>query len=292
MTPLPGIHHNVSFEDYQKWEAINFSRLKPIRKTASKCRWAMDHPKEPTPAMVLGSALHVATLEPARFDGMFYICPPCDRRTKEGREIFERAEQEARGRLIIRSGDDLLGQLEQVKGMAAAVHASRAAQPFISAPGQNEVSMIWLDQETGLLCKARVDRLIEHFAPWGCPVVVEIKSTRDAEDHSFGRDCHSMGYAGQAGCYCLGVKAVTGKMPAHVFIAVESEPPHDLNVHALDSQSLQTGILQYRQMLNRYQECAALDTWPGYLDEHGRPDTVHKLSLPPWAHDLKQTEAA
>lgn len=290
MTPLPGIHHGVSFEDYQQWQAINFSRLKPIRQTASKCRWEMDHPKKPTPAMILGSALHVATLEPGRFDQLFYICPPCDRRTAEGKEVFAKAEQSAQGRLLIRSGskedEALMSQLTELRGMAAAIHASRAAQPFLQAAGQNEVSLLWLDKETGLTCKARCDRLIESFAPWGCPVVLEIKSTRCADDWEFGRDCQKLGYAAQAGCYRTGYQAITGVWPAHVIVAVESLPPHDLKVHMLDDQSLQTGASQYRQMLSRYAECLAFDSWPGY------PDVVSTLSLPNWANEMDYEEVA
>ena len=287
--PQPGLHYGVTFEDYAAWPAINFSKLKPIRKTASKCKFLMDHPKKPTPAMTIGSALHVATLEPARFDSMFVVCPPCDRRTKEGAETYANVERQAAGRLIIRSGakehETLFNQLAEIRGMAASIRSSRAAQLFLNAAGHNEVSMLWRDAETGLWCKARTDRLVPYFPTWSLPVVVEIKSTRDADEFNFSRDCQNMGYAGQAGCYCVGYKAVTGEMPAHVFIAVENEPPHDMKVYSLDDESLATGVRQYRQMLSRFAECAAFDQWPGYEDR------LHNLSLPTWANREELAEA-
>lgn len=273
--PAPGFHYGVPYEDYARWPAINFSRLKSIRKTASKCRYDIDHPKSATPAMVLGSSLHVATLEPALFEKQFFIRPECDRRTKEGKEIYAKALQEAAGRMMLDDGDDIT----IVRNMAAAIHASKAAKPFLQAEGQNEVSALWQDRETGLWCKARLDRFIPLFNLLGIPVIVEIKTTRDADEWSFGKDCHTMGYAAQAGCYRTAVKSITGKDAAHVFIAVENTPPHDLRVHMLDDQSLQTGLLQYREMLSRYAECEKSGNWPGYEDK------VNILSLPKYAHE-------
>lgn len=271
--PSPGLHYGVAFDDYARWPAVNYSRLKAIRSSASKCKYAMDHPKDPTPAMVLGSSLHVATLEPARFDEMFFVRPECDRRTKEGKAIYAQAMAEANGRLMIEDGEEL----DLVRNMAAAIHASKAAKPFLTEPGQNEVSALWLDDETGLMCKARFDRLIPEFSLFGLAVVVEIKTTRDAQEWSFGKDCHTMGYAVQAASYCHGASRILGKLPAHVFIAVENTPPHDMQVHMLDDAGLQTGLLQYRSMLNRYAECVKSGEWPGY------PDKLNVLSLPKWA---------
>lgn len=274
--PAPGFHYGISYEDYARWPAINFSKLKNIRKTASKCRYEMDHPKSPSPAMVLGSSLHVATLEPAQFEKQFYIRPECDRRTKEGKEIYANALREAAGRMMLDDGDEI----GMVRNMAAAIHASKAARPFLQAAGQNEVSALWQDEETGLMCKARMDRFIPSFAPFGMPVIGEIKTSRDASTWAFGKDCHTMGYAAQSGCYRSAVKAITGSDAAHVFIVVENLPPHDLCVHMLDDQSLQTGLLQYREMLTRYAECVKSGNWPGYKDE------VNVLSLPKYAHEV------
>lgn len=284
--PAPGFHYGVSFEDYTRWPAINFSRLKPIRHTASKCKWEMDHPKKPTPAMVLGSAIHVATLEPARFEQSFYIVPPCDRRTSEGKAEFAEHEKAAGNRLMIRQGsredEGLLDDVEKLRAMAAAIRKSKAAAPFLNCEGQNEVSMLWQDAETQLWCKGRMDRFVPSFAKLdGLPVVVEIKTTRDAEPWSFGKDCDSMGYAAQAANYIAGVKVITGKTPFHLFIAVENEPPHDLQCHVLDDQSLQTGMLQYRTWLARYAQCLKSNQWPGY------PDKLTVLSLPEYAHQRK-----
>lgn len=281
-TPTCGFHYGLSYAEYAKWDAINFSRLKPIRDTASKCRYEIDHPKEPTPSMVLGSALHVAILEPARFEALFHICPPCDRRTIEGKEIFAKAEREAAGKLLIRQGDEAMGQVETVRGMAQSVLGLKAARPFISGAGQNEVAALWRDEETGLLCKGKMDRFLPEFSGLdGFPVIIEVKSTKDASLWGFSREVDNLGYAAQAACYCAAVKTIMGKMPVHIFIAVENFPPFDCAFHMTDDAAIQTGQRQYRQMLKRYAECVKKNEWPGY------PDRVQVLSLPKYAHERK-----
>ena len=281
--PASGIHHGVSFADYTAWPAINFSTLKAIRGTPSKCKWEMEHPKAQTPAMILGSALHIATLEPARFEAMFHICPPCDRRTKEGKETYAQESLKAEGKIMIRKGGDdsdkgAMGEVESVRGMAAAIHAHKIASALVNGKGQNEVSLLFKDEETGLMCKARLDRCIEHYELLQCPLIVELKSCRDADDWGFGKDCNSRAYHIQAASYCHGYQVITGKRPAHAFIAVENFPPHDLKVHMLDDAAMQSGLLSYRSMLNRYAQCVKSGNWPGYDEK------VNTLELPKWSH--------
>lgn len=279
--PLPssGLHHNVPYEDYAAWDAINFSRLKAIRGTASKCKWELEHPKDMTNAMKNGQALHVATLEPGRFANLFHICPPADGRTSAGKEILAHHSALAKDakKIMIREGlKDDEGKLEAIaayRGMAAAIHKTKTAKLLLQGQGQNEVSGLWRDEETGLWCKFRTDRIVDALE-----YIVEIKSTRDASDWSFGGDCASMGYHVQAASYIYGHQKITGKKYGHVIIAVESEPPHDVAFHYLDDAALQTGMLTYRSWLNRYAECVKKNEWPGY------PDKLQELSLPKWAN--------
>jgi exodeoxyribonuclease VIII len=272
---------NVSFDEYTSWDAINFSRLKPIAKTASKCKYELDNPKQPTPAMILGSALHVATLEPSRFETMFHICPPCDRRTAEGKEFFRKEEQKAGKKLLIRqgSGDDaaLLGDVENLRGMSSSIRASKAASQLLDCAGHNEVSALWKDEETGLFCKARFDRYLPKFS--NRQFIVELKSDRDVSEWSFGKTVDSRLYCAQAASYRHGLETITREKSGHVFIAVENFAPFDCHTFILDDPDFQTGLLAYRSMLKRYAECKASGKWPGYEDK------VKVLRMPDYARE-------
>lgn len=61
--------------------------------------------KETTDAMRFGSMVHCAILEPDRFDELYFVSPPCDRRTKEGKAIWEAAQIEAGEREIVKAED-------------------------------------------------------------------------------------------------------------------------------------------------------------------------------------------
>jgi hypothetical protein len=287
--PSTGFHYGVPYEDYAAWDAINFSRLKAIRKTASKCKYEIDNPKKQTAAMVLGSAFHVAILEPGRFDQMFYICPKCDGRTTAGKLILNQAIAEAAklGKTMLREGvdDESLGEIGKLRGAAKAIHGRKIASLFLDEDGRNEVSMLWKDKETGLMCKGRLDKLIEEprepveTFSGGNPVIVECKTSRDAAEWQYAKDVDNFDYDAQSACYCEGVRSITGKTPKHVFLVAESFAPFDCAEYTLTDRSLNTGLLKYRTMLKKYAECVKSGIWPGY------PEGLKTLDLPGYAHE-------
>lgn len=271
--PSAGFHYGVTFEQYQSWDAVNVSKLKPFRRTPFHARWEMDHPRE-SEAMDVGSALHTAILEPGKFAERFLIAPLYDARKKEGREIAAQCEAEAAGRTVIRrkaspgevGGDD-------IEGMASTVRQFKAPSKLLDLPGQCEVSALWKDETTGLMCKCRFDKLVTRP-----PVILEIKTCRDASNWAFGGQCAKLGYAAQASYYRWAHKVLTGVEATHVFLAIENKGPWAPKCWTLDDASLQTGALAFRAWLNQYAECVKSGTWPGYHD------SVEVLSLPVWAN--------
>jgi len=275
--PACGFHYDVSFEEYTAWPALNWSTVKHMRGTASKCKYNLDNPQEATKAMKLGSALHVATLEPARFEGLFYIHPKTDRRTREGKEEYAKMVAEAGSRLMIAQGESEHDELNRLQGMAKSVRSSRAASKFLDSTGRNEVSILWKDEVLDVYCKARLDKWIENLAPVNRGVIVDLKSCQSATDYHFGKDVVNRGYHGQLASYKAGVKAITGKDQIFVFIAVESEPPFDSITYIPDDDAVHKGLACYRECLTKFVECQKSGNWPGYDDK------VHTLSLPKWS---------
>lgn len=267
--PATGLHYGVAFDDYRAWPAANISTLKSMAESPAHCKWDMDHPKE-SEALDLGRAIHVRVFEPARFEKEFFVAPDFDGRTKEGKAIAARVELDAEGRSVLRKA-------EHVQGMAESLWAHPAARKFLELPGQCEVSALWKDPVTGLLCKARFDKL----ATLGeRRVIVELKSTQRgrAETEAFGREMAKWRYAAQAAYYLWALKEITGETGLHVFLAVESVGPFACNAMTLDDAGLMTGRAQYRAWLDRYAECQASGVWPAY------PATPFPVvSLPNWA---------
>lgn len=272
--PSTGFHYGVSFDDYRQWPAANISTIKPIRKTPLHCKWAVDHPSH-SAEMDVGSALHVSILEPARFEKEFFIAPEYDGRTKEGKAVAAQCEIDAASRTIIRRKKaESAVDADDVDGMAEAVWQFNAPKRFLEMAGQCEISALWQDPVTGLMCKGRFDKLITAKPP----IILEIKTTRDAGAWAFGKQCAEMGYAAQAAYYSWGHQVITGIVPMHTFLAIENKGPWAPKLWTLDNPDLQTGKIQFRNWLDEYAACQKSKQWPGYLDK------VEVLTMPNWAN--------
>lgn len=219
---------------------------------------------EPTPAMVLGSAVHTRTLESERYELEYAVAPAIDRRTKAGKEAWERFNAEASGKTVL-----TLEQHQQAAAVAAAVREHPAAALVLSKPGQVESSHFWDDQETGLQCKCRPD--------WHSDcrrLIVDLKTTDDASPAAFAKSIHRFRYHVQAAWYLQGLGA-----EQFVFIAVEKAPPYLVGVYVATPEMVAAGQRVAARDLTRLAECRAADSWPGYGDE------ITPIDLPRWSDD-------
>ena len=263
--------------EYRAREGISRSELWRLNPetggTPEKFLYAQEHPEEPTPALIFGRMVHKMLLEPESFGTEFAVAPECNRRTKDGKALYEAF---------------LAGIGEGVQEISAAdfalagvmVRAARNA-PFVgnllAGDGETEVAFFWTDELTGEKCKIRLDRL-----RWinGVPIIVDYKSTTDASPEKFSRDCLKFGYYFQAAMYCEGVRICTGKEPRFLFIAQEKTAPFAVNIMEPDSLCLRYGYDQFRELMGIYHACRVSGNWYGYMGEDA---AIGMLSLPAWA---------
>ena len=81
---------------YDEIPAVRRSALWEIRKSPAHYKYAVEHPKEPTPALTFGIAAHKYILEPDDFWNMYMLAPEVDRRTKDGKAEWNRFQIELR----------------------------------------------------------------------------------------------------------------------------------------------------------------------------------------------------
>lgn len=268
-TPQPGIYPGVPYSVYQQWDAINHSTLKWFSRSPAHARHYRLSPPAPSPAMVLGSAGHVAVLEPARFDDVYVRGIVVDKRTTVGKAAWERFRCETAGREILGPEEhDLCLRLRD------AVWSHDVAAELLRAPGGNEVSVLWRDEPTGVLCKGRLDAI---RAFWGWTVVLDLKTAKDASPAGFSRACAGLGYAEQSAMYLDGLSALDPRPRRFIHIAVEKDRPHPVAVYELDEQAIDLGRRQWRAHVRTYAECMKTGKWGGY------GDGLVPLSLPRWA---------
>lgn len=268
----PGIYKGLSFTDYALIDAVNASKLEPFMRSPAHAREEMLHPSEDTKATALGHAFHTFLLEPNRFHAEYVVPPKVDRRFKAGKETWAAFEAENPGKLAISAAE-----LESYEGMAESILAHDFARELLSGPGLIEVTIIWRDAATGLLCKARLDRVARH--PSGWTFVTDLKTARDAEERAFARQASQLGYFRQIAWYRDGLNLLRPQPRRCVFIAVEKERPYAVACHEVDDRGLEQAARENRAHLDQFKQCEDSGVWPGY------GSGLSLIDYPIWASD-------
>lgn len=233
----------------------------------AKFRYEQDHRHEIAPinrTFNLGHAAHKLVLndgpELVRIDAANY-------QTKAARQ----ARDEALAADLVPL---LPGEWDQVHAMAAALRAHPVAALFDPDHGKAEQTLVWRDEGTGVMCRARLD--------WLQPgVVIDYKSALSGDLEALGRASDQHGYAQQADFYLDGVRSL-GLADEHtpfVFIAQEKEPPYLITPFQLDPTALSIGRRRNTAARQVYRYCTETDYWPGHVHD---PEDIAWVSLPPW----------
>src|SRR5690606_14522202 len=264
--PEPGLYPDVPAEVYHRWPAASQTVLKIMRdRSPAHARQYMLTPPEPTPAMVLGAAIHAAILQPDLFREHYVRGLEYDRRTKQGREAWEALAAEHPNAIILKPED-----YDKCIAIRDAVHSHPIARKLLR--GQTEVSAVWRDPWYGVLCKGRFDCI-----PDSLGVLVDCKSVVDASPRVMQRWIYAYGTYLQAAHYMVGAHAVGVTADYFVVIAIEKEPPYGIGIYNIRGDALTAGEQELSRLLETWADCEATGRWPGY------PEQAVDITLPGWA---------
>jgi len=261
--------YSLSNADYHAHPAVSKSHLDKVAKSPAHYWEAYLNPdrspQEPTAAMVLGTALHTAVLEPHLWAEQFAVPPHAfDRRTKAGKELAAAFEAEAEGKVVLTPDD-----ADRVQLMAKAVHDHPASRFLLNLEGKREHSYFWNDADTGIDCKCRPD-----WHSLDRRLVVDIKTTEDASPAGFAKSVAKFRYHVQSHWY---LRALEGEQ--FLFVCVEKTAPYLVAVYVATPALVAAGGRTAEKNLAQIAECRAADQWPGYGDE------IQPIDLPSWCHD-------
>jgi hypothetical protein len=298
-TPGPGVYPGTPMEDYHAWGCASNSRLSRLMKSPAHLKAYIEEPaKEDTPARKLGRAIHMAVLEPGLFAEHYTTAGVCEASTKDGKActnagLFVHKRIGWVCGVHARNQDDDLetverevltaGDHETCVRVRDAVHAHSMARGLVTGPGQVEMSMVWKDRATGVLCKSRWDRHTPEIAGGS---VVDLKSSLDSSIFDFERASFNWGYHRQAAFYLRGARARRLPVRSFSIIAVEKEPPYAVAVYRISDAVVDNLTEQLDSLLELYAECMGRDQWPGY------PEIVRDISLPKWGWDKIDEQTA
>jgi exodeoxyribonuclease VIII len=263
--PKPGIYKGVSFEDYVKIDAINNSTLKIFAdQSPAHARHYMLNGRPETPALSFGSAADCFILEQNLFYEQYVEGPDARRNSN----VWKQFAAENTDKTILKPAEmqAILGIYEKI--------SNNPGMRLITG-GTSQIVLVWVDDKTGLLCKARLDYLNPELA-----IITDLKTTKSAHPRHFSKDIAKYKYHNQAGFYIDGYCKVTGEksdMCCWCFFAVEKEEPYVAQGYQLGERSIEAGRMSYRIALDAYAECVKTNTWPAYSNE------TLPIEVPEWA---------
>jgi len=253
---MSAVSYELDFATYRSLPAVSRSTLTTLlSNSAAHAKWELDHPKEQTPDMILGTAVHCCVLEPEIFIERF-ACRDLDGRTTAGKAQAE--DIKAKGQVALNRAD-----WNACLGMAS------ATRHLLPANAKTEISLQW-DDVGGVPCKARLDA-------WAPGQVWDLKSTQDARPSAFARTIFQMGYGLQGAFYLRGAAACGLKAGEFRMVVVERDPPHGVYVYRLEDAVLQASDILIDRALETWATCQKTGVYPSYTE------AVTDIGLPAWA---------
>jgi exodeoxyribonuclease VIII len=270
---VPGMYYGLDNEAYHAGtHAVSNSMLRDFAISPLHCYARHFDPKRPPrkvkAGQLEGSLAHCALLEPDQFSKRYPIGPTANRNTKVWKEFAEGCLPH-----------ETPIQQDQADVAFAQARSLRAIPDVgtLLARGHAEVSVYWIDEETGLLCRCRPDWRWMHPDREDAVMLLDAKTYSDASPSEFSRQVARKAYYAQAAWYSDGYAKATGhEVLGFVFGTVETEFPYAASACTLDESSLAKGRSDNRALLTAYAKCMSTGVWPGYSE------AIEVISLPTW----------
>ena len=253
---------NMPNDAYHAYAGISKSGLDLIDR--SPAHFFYRDASKQTSAMMIGSALHCAILEPKSFTQQYMLL----RDVNDKRQAAYKDAVKVHGAEYVLTGKEA----DSIIYMQQALKNNPHAQTLLDADGWCEIAVFATDPETGFLVKCKFDKLLKNLDS------VDLKTTQDLRD--FYKSVANYRYHVQDAFYSDVLTWATGKDAGEFdFLAVEKDSPCASKIFRLDSAARQYGRKLYRANLNTYAECINKNEWP--MPAGG----LEYITLPQWASD-------
>ena len=273
----PGIYENVPFDTYLSWDCFSKSMVKSALISTAHLHHYINNGKKQTKEMALGSLLDCMLLEPEIFADKFaeklttYPDDPAKKWSGNSHSCRAWLADKIERGIVVYSRSDYEKCVEMIGNIAD----HETANKWIN-DGKNQVSIVWEDHETGIMCKSRIDVLKEDM-------LTDLKSTVNASPSEFKRTLNNFGYHIQNSMYSEGYAQLNGgEVLPFGFVVVESEAPHCVATYKLDEEALIIGNSMFRRAINRYVDYKK-------MGPVGYSKLEQEISIPQWAVNVEDS---
>jgi hypothetical protein len=269
----PGIYEDVPEDDYFAVEALSKSAVPYILRSPAHFKQYRDNGIT-SQGITVGSLADCLILTPNEFEGRYKILPEYYINEKDEKkkwngnanfckEYMERLERDGVTTLPKKT-------YELALGIKHAVESNSKAVELLA--GSRQISMFWIDTETGVYCKARMDNVKEGS------FISDLKTSSDSVDYSgFRRTMSKYHYHIQAYVYTTAYELLTGENLPFNIVAVEQKPPHGVASYTVGPDSMMLGKMRWEQACRKYKWIQDNQEYPAY------PEDLKLIELAPYA---------
>lgn len=251
--PEPGLYENVPQERYLSWPIISHSGLGPMERSPAHAKRALDE-DDSTADQKFGTEIHCAVFEPDRFEDEYVRGPDGPWNRKPQMDAIKDLNGIYPGAKVIKP--EKYDACLRIQDVVWSNHECR----LLLEGAMIEVSIVWRDEETGLLVKARPDILNLEI-----PAIGDLKSCLDAREYAFSWTVADRRYQRQMGLYSEGASIITGiDITKAILIPVEKKGYNGIKTYPVDPHALDLGRQEAHAMLRRYARCQREQQWAGY----------------------------
>ena len=237
---------------YRSHPAANFSSLKTILKSPKHYQLALKQKFEPSIEMTMGTIIHEAVLEGKPYS---HTVKPADidLRTKEGKSWRDK-----HAGLTILS----LAEHATVVRTVEAVRNSTDAQYLLNLCKQREVGIV--NNYKGVEIKGRLDAYGQDEG--GKPLIVDFKTTSEADPELWGRKAFGLRYMMQMQYYksLLSLELGLDVEPAYIWLVAETNEAADVCIYQPPPEAIAIGQAQMDHAVETFKKCLETGQWPGY----------------------------
>lgn len=266
--------NNISDEEYEKLDGINFSKLKHFLDSPYHFKKNMEKTEddEDKTALRIGLAVHCLALQPHLFNDKFAVMIECDRRTKEGKQMWAEfiANNENKMCLSIKEFGTAMKCYESIKhNKYFNAVSSMNDEVFFEAGGSMELF--------GSKIKGRIDLFNKSKN-----VVLDIKTCSKIPTIDNIRNAiYQNKYHMQAYFYKSIVNSVFDCNPKFVFLFVDKKNFNAIGLAEVGPEFFNRAEEELNRALCRFENCKQNGLWPAF--PHSEEPFIidaHSSSLP------------
>lgn len=264
---------NQIVKDELKTRRLSYSSLKQLKKSPKHFAEYLLSNVEPTRSMIIGSVFDCLVLTPENFEKEYAVIPTVDRRTKDGKIIYETWVAENKDKTHI-----TVDQYETARCMKLSLMSNEIGSQIINLEGTVQKKLLWSHKKTGLNFVGYADKYCKEC-------IIDLKSCADASPEAFERNAFKLGYPLQAACYLSATNSIY-KRP-FIYVCVENKEPYAVAVYQSSRDFIEYGLHEYERLVHRLKDCIQNECFHQSYDfnfQHiGEKNQYGIVDIPEWA---------